>query len=136
MTGFPGVASGKEPVCQGRRCKRHRFDPWVRKISWSRKWQPTSVFFPGEFHGERSLAGYSPWGCKELGTIEATQHSHNAEIMVYSHGNMIALQSLFVIMQNSFQGMLLSYLLFFFLIFNFLFFLNFKIFNSYMRSQT
>ena len=41
------------------------FNPWVGKISWRRKWQPTPVFFPGEFHGQRSLAGYSPRGCKE-----------------------------------------------------------------------
>ena len=34
-------------------------------FGWSRKWQPTLVFLPGEFHGQRSLAGYSPWGCKE-----------------------------------------------------------------------
>ena len=42
----------------GRRHKRHGFDPWVRKIPWTRKWQPTSVFLPGKFHGQRSLAGY------------------------------------------------------------------------------
>jgi len=36
------------------------FDPWVRKIPWSRKWQPTPVFLPGESHGQRSLEGYSP----------------------------------------------------------------------------
>ena len=41
------------------------FDPWVRKIPWSRKWQPTSVFLPGEFHGQRSLKGYSPWSLEE-----------------------------------------------------------------------
>ena len=43
-------------------------DPWVGKISWKRKWQPTPVFLPGEFHGQRSLAGYSPRGHKESGT--------------------------------------------------------------------
>ena len=43
-------------------CRRPRFDPWVRKIPWRRKWQPTPVFLPGESHGQRSLAGYSPWG--------------------------------------------------------------------------
>ena len=42
------------------------FDPWVRKISWRRKWQPTPVFLPGKFHGQRNLEGYSPWGHKEL----------------------------------------------------------------------
>ena len=35
-------------------------------INWRRKWQPTPVFLPGEFHGQRSLAGYSPWSRKEL----------------------------------------------------------------------
>ena len=44
-------------------CRRRRFDPWVRKTFWRRKWQPTPVLSPGEFHGQRSLAGYSP-GCK------------------------------------------------------------------------
>ena len=42
------------------------FDCWVRKILWRRKWQPTPVFLPGEFHGLRSLTGYSPWGCKRV----------------------------------------------------------------------
>ena len=42
-----------------------RFDPWVRKISWRRKWQAMPVFLPWKSHGQRSLAGYSPWGCKE-----------------------------------------------------------------------
>ena len=36
-------------------------DPWVRKILWRRKWQPTPVFLPGEFHEQRSLTGHSPW---------------------------------------------------------------------------
>ena len=63
--GFPGNASDKEPTCQCRRCKRHVFDPRVKKIPWRRAWQPTPVFLPGEFYGQRSLAGYSPWGCKE-----------------------------------------------------------------------
>jgi len=43
---------------------------WVGKIPWSRKWQPTPVFLPGKSHGQRNLAGYSPWGSKELDTIE------------------------------------------------------------------
>ena len=67
---LPRWLSGKEPACQCRRHKRHRFDPWVRKISWRRAWQPTSVFLPGETHGQRSLAGYSTWGHKELDTTE------------------------------------------------------------------
>ena len=67
---FPGGTSGKEPTCQCRRQKRQRFNPWVRKIPWRREWQPTPAFLPGEFHGQRSLVRYSPWGCKELNTTE------------------------------------------------------------------
>ena len=51
-------------------CSKPGFDPWVRKIPWRREWQPTAIFLPGEFHGQRSLVGYSPWGRKELDMIE------------------------------------------------------------------
>ena len=64
--GFPGGTVVKK-VCQCRRCKRQGFDPWVSKIPWSKKWQPTSVLFPRKFHGQRSLAGH---GVIELDTIE------------------------------------------------------------------
>ena len=64
---FPGGANGKEPTCQCRRHKRCGFNPWVRKILWMRKQQPTTVTLPGEAHGERSLAGYSPYDGKESG---------------------------------------------------------------------
>ena len=47
-----------------RRCRRHRFDPWVGKIPWRRKWQPTPVFLPEKSHGHRNLAGYVPWSQK------------------------------------------------------------------------
>ena len=46
--GFPGGTSGKEPACQCRRHRRQNFDPWVGKIPWRRKQQPTLVFLPGE----------------------------------------------------------------------------------------
>ena len=72
LMGFPGGASGTEPVCQCRRLKRHRINPWVRKIPWRRKWEPAPVFLPEESHGERSLAGYSPWGREELDMTEVT----------------------------------------------------------------
>ena len=62
--------SYKESACQCSRHKRYGFDPWVRKISWSRKWQPAPVFLPGKLHGQRGLVGYSQWGCKESGTAE------------------------------------------------------------------
>ena len=55
---------------QYRTCRRLGFDPWVRKISWRRKWQPTPVFLPGKSHGRRSLVGYSPWGHKESDIAE------------------------------------------------------------------
>ena len=51
----------------------------VEKIPWRRAWQPTPVFLPGKFHGQRSLAGYSPWDCKELDVTECTHvytHTH------------------------------------------------------------
>ena len=51
------------------RCQRRRFDTWVGKIPWRRKWQPTPVFLPGESQGQRSLAGYSPWGHKKSDTF-------------------------------------------------------------------
>ena len=49
-------------------CGRPRFDPWVGKIPWRRKWQPTPVLLPEKSHGQRSLVDYSPWGCKESDT--------------------------------------------------------------------
>ena len=70
--GFPGGASGKEPACQCRRYKRCWLDHWIRKIPWKRAWQPTSVFMPGESYGQKSLAGYSPWGGKESDRTEMT----------------------------------------------------------------
>ena len=51
----PGGASGKEPTCQCRKHRRCGFTPWVRKIPWRRKWQPTPVFLPGKSHGWGSL---------------------------------------------------------------------------------
>ena len=64
FVGFPGGSPGKEPACQGRRCKKRSFHPWVWKIPCSRKWQPLPVFFPGESQGKWNLVGSSPWGRK------------------------------------------------------------------------
>ena len=67
-------AGGKESACQ---CRRHRFDPWLGKIPWNRKWQPTPVLLSGKSHRQRSLVGYSPWGHKELDTTERlSMHTH------------------------------------------------------------
>ena len=51
---LPKWLSGKESTCQCRRPKRHKFDPWVGKIPWGRKWQLTPIFLPGKSHGRRS----------------------------------------------------------------------------------
>ena len=73
-TRLPWVPSGTESSCQGRRLG---FDPWVRKIPWRREWLPTPAFLPGKSHGRRSLAGYSPWGCKgsSMTSQLRTQHT-------------------------------------------------------------
>ena len=63
---FPGGSDCK--VCL--QCRRPGFDPWVGKIPWRRKWQPTPVFLPGKSHGWRSLVGYCPWGHKESDMTE------------------------------------------------------------------
>ena len=64
--GLPRWLSGKDSACQCRRSRRHGFDPWVGKISWSRKWQSTPVFLPGKSHGQKSLASYSPRGHRRV----------------------------------------------------------------------
>ena len=61
---IPGGSEGKESASSP------GFDLWVRKMPWRRKWQPTPVFLPGEFRGQRSLAGYSPLAHKESDMIE------------------------------------------------------------------
>ena len=76
ILGLSWWLSGKDSSCQYRSCRTCRFDPWVGKTLWRRKWQPTPVFLPGKSHGQRSLAGYCPWGCKELDTAEhACRHA-------------------------------------------------------------
>ena len=77
---LPRWLGGKESACQCRKC---RFDSWSGKILCRRKWQPTSVFLPGNFHGQRSLAGCSPWiaesdmtACMHCTTISISQLDH------------------------------------------------------------
>ena len=73
----PWWHSGKESTCPCGRYKIHEFDPWVRKILQSRKWQPASVYLPRKSHGRRSLAGYSPWNHKGSDATEHTQQSYS-----------------------------------------------------------
>ena len=79
--GFPGGISGKESACQCRRCKR--FDPWVGKMPWRRKWQPIPVFSPGKSHGQRSLWGYNLWGQKKLDTKRLSTQVCNRKQFVF-----------------------------------------------------
>ena len=65
-------------------CRRPGFDPWVRKIPWRRKWQPTPVLLPGKSHGQRSLADYSPWDRKESDTTEQLHFTSLVKIAFYS----------------------------------------------------
>ena len=74
--------SDKESACQ---CRKHRFSPWVRKIPWRRKWQPTPVFSPGQAHGQRSLAVYGAWGRKRVGHDLATKEQLNNCLGPASH---------------------------------------------------
>jgi len=76
--GLPQWLSGKESASQ---CRRHRtrgFNPWVGKIPWRRKWQPTPVILSGESHGQRSPVGYSPKGCCE--ELDMTETEHRTKI--------------------------------------------------------
>ena len=75
----PPGGSGGKIICLQR--GRHGFDPRVRKIPWRRKWQPTLVLLPGEFHGQRSLAGYSPWGHKESDMTEQLKYCHSIQVI-------------------------------------------------------
>ena len=80
--GFPGGSSGKEPTYQCRRHTRLGFGPQTRKIPWKRAWEPTPVFLPGESHGQRSLAGYSPQGCKESDTTEQLSTAQHNPVLL------------------------------------------------------
>ena len=72
ILGFPSGSAVRIHL----QCRRRRFDPQVGKIPQRRKWQPTPVVSPGEPHGQRSLAGYSPWGHKESDVTEGTEYAY------------------------------------------------------------
>ena len=65
----------KNPPANAGDIERRGFNPWDGKIPWRTAWQPTLIFSPGKFHGQRSLEGYSLWSCKESDTTEGT-HTH------------------------------------------------------------
>ena len=72
--GFPRWLTGKESACQCRRNGRYRLDPWVRKIPWSRQWQPSPVFLPGESHGQKNLVAT----VHRVAEQEMTEHACHA----------------------------------------------------------
>ena len=87
------VVLASEVLCHYRRfserlyfclqCGRPGFDPWVRKIPWRRKWQPTPVFLPGESHGRRSLMGYSPRVTKSRTRLSDFTHFHSLSLYLF-----------------------------------------------------
>ena len=79
LRGFPDRPSDKKSACQYWRHTRLEFNPWVRKIWWRRKWQPTSLFLPGKFHGQRSLMGYGRWDLRKsdkTGQLSTPTHTY------------------------------------------------------------
>ena len=73
-----GIYYGRK---EGNKCKKCGFDPWVRKTPWRRKWQPALIFLLGKSHVQRSLVGYSSWGCKESDTTEWLHYYYEHDIM-------------------------------------------------------
>ena len=98
FTGLPRWLSGKESPANA----EDGFHPWVRKIPWRRKWQPTPVFLPGRSHGKRSLAGYSPWGHKRIGhdlvTKEQAWFTRLCSFLLYSWVTQLCMYILFYIL--------------------------------------
>ena len=66
LVGFPGGTSGKESACECRRHKRHGFDPWVRKIPWRRKRQPTPIFFTWRIPWTKEPGGPQSMGMQRV----------------------------------------------------------------------
>ena len=88
VMGFPGGSDGdsRESAYKAGYLK---FNPWVGKITWRREWLPTPVSLPGEFHGQRSLAGYSSWAHKESVIIAITSSDNDNQQLIahYMPGN-------------------------------------------------
>ena len=84
ILGFPGGSDGKESTCK---VGDLGLIPGLGRCPWRRERRPTPVFLPGEFHGQRSLAGYSPWSCKELDMTEWLSLTHSlthSEILLWT----------------------------------------------------
>ena len=89
MASQVALVVNKQPAKAGdvRRCS---FYLWVGKIPWRSAWQPTPVFLPGESHGQRTLAGYSPWGRKESDTTkQLTLHFMAESLSMFKHSDVL-----------------------------------------------
>ena len=97
---FPGGTTGKESACSAQDAGDVGSVPVSGRFPWKRAWQPTLVFLLGESHGQILLVGYSPQGCKELGTTEVTEHTcthiHVSMVVDYLNFNEIWLCSDFL----------------------------------------
>ena len=97
--GFGDSVESDSPTLGGL-CRRLGFNPWVRKVLWSRKWQPTPVFLPGKLHGQRSLVGYGPWGRKRVGHDLAHTHTRTNTSLSPAHGTPSPLPAPFLLRQS------------------------------------
>ena len=79
--GFPGGSVAKNPL---RQCRRREFNPGIRKICWKRKWQPTPVFLPGKFQGERSWRATVHGDARESDTTQQLNNS-NWNLLIQKH---------------------------------------------------
>ena len=77
--GFPGGTMVKNLPANAGDARYAGSNPWVRKTPWRRKWQPTPVFFPGKFHGQRSLVAYSPRVAKSQTQLSDSAHTHTRD---------------------------------------------------------
>ena len=91
LCGLPRWFRGKASTCQ---CRTRGFDPSLGKMPWRRKWQPTPVFLPGESHGQRSLACYSPWGHKESDTTKVTKYIHTLFLCILGCSALVCQKSI------------------------------------------
>ena len=89
VNGLPMWHSSKESTCQCRRCKRCGFDPRVKKIPWSRKWQPAPLCLPRQFHGQRSPMSYSPRGQKRVGHSELLSVHTHTDTHTHTHTHLV-----------------------------------------------
>ena len=101
ILGLPVWPSGKEFTWQ---CRRHWFDPWIRNIPWRRKWQPTPIFLPGEFHGQRRLVGYSPWVAKNRSWPSDWARMHAKIILAFQLMRLDITSSRFLYLSNIIGG--------------------------------